>query len=479
MTEKIRPYDPHIFPLEAIETDPASPPLVCVSFNVEWLPLILGSLRALTTDFMWKGTQEQQDVMTDNAAWLMRRFEDRCMSIQDIRIEGGELQVKFCEDDLWTTVGSIPQGEPGEPGEPGATPIVVWEGTSLGWDYDNDGISDTGLVDLRGADGDCTCEDYPDAPPIEDTGDLGNLCAGAIGLFTWINEQYQDSLQRIQGWILAGQTVYKIAGSLIDAIPIIGDIAGAVIDYAADVAEKDINHLITIANEVTWIEKGWERFYCALQDEGYPITTEKMAHALYNVIAPQYATDLPYPPFITFAGQSFAAFLTVVRSREALRRLAIYMKETQYDCELFECYQLPGCTGFDIIWANMGATEPDWDAWQMSSGTQYDWERSSNAYWRTSVDWREGFLEVTFPQACQITSFQLFGSRETPNQFAMTIYAYAPDGSLISNVGGYWSYSQTPPASITWNNSGYEYVKKIRVRVYSKRARITRCVMTA
>jgi len=71
VTKKIRPYDPHIVPLQPIDPLPIDPPLVTLCFNAEWIPIIMGSLRALETDFMWAGSQATQDGMTEKAAWLM------------------------------------------------------------------------------------------------------------------------------------------------------------------------------------------------------------------------------------------------------------------------------------------------------------------------------------------------------------------------------------------------------------------------
>lgn len=70
MTEKKRPYDPFIFPLETIATKPTDEPLTCLAINENWIPLLLGAMRALETDFMWAGDQATQDAMIVKASYF-------------------------------------------------------------------------------------------------------------------------------------------------------------------------------------------------------------------------------------------------------------------------------------------------------------------------------------------------------------------------------------------------------------------------
>lgn len=126
-------YAPYKGKFDVVTAAPFEGPFVCVSFNREYSPFILGALKALLQRQMWIGSDAAIDLMTMNVHHLLYMFgaarecpEDRITTegyevmtslCENLRYVNGRLQALCCGD--WQDIDGqdgIGVGVPGQPG---------------------------------------------------------------------------------------------------------------------------------------------------------------------------------------------------------------------------------------------------------------------------------------------------------------------------------------------------------------------------
>lgn len=117
--KKLYPYDPFILPITDELPPPNDEPLFCVSFNKDWLPVVLGALRPLLVPFSYSGTDSYVSDSRSRANRLYLAFQLGCALIKDVRVSNGNLQIQYCETPDWFTIGQIPDEAQGPTGPQG------------------------------------------------------------------------------------------------------------------------------------------------------------------------------------------------------------------------------------------------------------------------------------------------------------------------------------------------------------------------
>lgn len=221
------------------------------------------------------------------------------------------------------------EGAPGTPGAPGAPGAPGSDGAP-------------------GAPGDCAdCVDHGEAEQDPVNWEQ-QACAIAYGVSVILQSKFIDFCEAIQSGILAAQTISNIVQEYIELAPIIGDTIAAVMQFAEDVALKDINDIISLTNGEDFREEIQCQIYCHLKaDTSGTFNRVLMDAAIDQVIF--WADDLlPGGAFITFYGQAFALFMSAVDRNEVYKYGLIHSDERSDDCELLciECYEDPdpSCT---------------------------------------------------------------------------------------------------------------------------------------
>lgn len=107
-------YDTFFRPVDAPGTDPLDPDYVCVRFNEEWLPYVLGALARLEFEDAWRGDQTAQAEAIGHARNLIAIFAAATKSgcfegVDDMRLrqKPGEpcvLQASYDGGDSWSDV---------------------------------------------------------------------------------------------------------------------------------------------------------------------------------------------------------------------------------------------------------------------------------------------------------------------------------------------------------------------------------------
>lgn len=207
-----------------------------------------------------------------------------------------------------------PQGEPGNPGAPGAPGSPV--------------------------------PPQPDIPAptnLQDRQDL--VCGIAFGVGDWLYLTFRDAMEIINQGVEAGSIVVDLASDLIDAIPVLGAVVQAVLDFAAGAATVASEVLAGANNEFE------EEIQCQLLKIMW-CDTDDITEAYMSQVKAElraWAANLPpQGPLLILVGQAFALFLDAIVDAELLRRANVY-KNYAAPCEI--CTDLPscGCKMYDFV----------------------------------------------------------------------------------------------------------------------------------
>jgi len=250
----------------------------------------------------------------------------------ELRKNSGWVQWRYVGEGSWINLMSFAdlRGEPGEPGEPGE------QGTP-----GEPGIA--GIQGEPGEPGDCPCEPddlYGQAEQTPDDWD-GQACAIADGFAQYLQSQFINSCELIKDSVAAAETVSNIAEKLFGQIPIIGGIVNGVLDFATDVASKDINDIIALTNGIDFKENVQCLLYCSFkaQSDTGGFNNAMLTTAMLSL--QEWAQALPPGlPFVTFYGQAFALFLGTAFTDDAYLHAIIHLNERSDDCSIL-CTDCP------------------------------------------------------------------------------------------------------------------------------------------
>ncbi len=335
---------PNLLPAPAVSPDDPDSQ-VCIMVSRYWLPYILGALKPFQYDDIWETPTEQ---LKNDGQTLLRRFMSVFSCGDDMReIELQSVPSVDCQQFQWRYVGDLAWIDLGEPvcngadGTDGRSPefqLVPFDELcqTIQWRY----VGDPAWINLgqvcngeQGEPGECDCVDpVPTQPPVVEGDDrCQQACNIAMGLGGWLWGKYGDSLGITKAALQATGIIADAVSDLIDAIPVMGAVVEAVVDYATGLGILDITALQGANNNEF---KEW------IQCELYRIMADDTGDfdlAYFDQVKDELqiwgATLPPQGPLLVVIGQMFALFVETIPASEMLRRANVY-KDSEENCEL-------------------------------------------------------------------------------------------------------------------------------------------------
>jgi hypothetical protein len=337
-------YAPRINPTPIPTAGAEDTPAVYLCINREWVSHILGVLDALDQPDTWLGTDSEIQAARDTVRELQAIFmSGNCSFDPEMSYVAGE-GIYWRKDDsepftLLVPIGEItgpegPQGAQGETGPQGLTGPTGPEGPT----------GSQGPIGPVGPAGDC-CYDTQEGPEQHES----TQCAVAIYTGEWLALSFRDSLATLKAGIVAAKNIVDLATDLIEAIPVLGPIVSAVVDFAANNTEH-IDDLISEANKAGFIELIQCKLYCNLESDG------SISQATIDQLQLEMLALPPSGPFLTIVGQAFAGWLETMPTEQINYRALIGSYNTEPD---FLCVNLCQCSDewtwlFDFSQSNGG-----------------------------------------------------------------------------------------------------------------------------
>lgn len=286
--------------------EPDAAPLVCVSFNAQWVPYVLASLMQLTQPASWNASPSAVLTVLDQATRLIELFIEGvdCIAMLEFRFtDTCTLQVSTDGGTTWTDVPGWstfaaacftgPAGPPGPTGPPGATgatgntPELRWNGctfqVSLDLGVTWSDLSGFSIPTLQGCLG-----GTPATPPGVTTDQM------ACNIANWLAVQIlQGSMSSLATSIGATATTLEAALSLFGLAAswsgigtVVFEAAGIFIAAGTAIGETALN---TAAGDTTLRQNITCAIYDAIAADG-SVTTANFATVLTNLAAITYAT---------------------------------------------------------------------------------------------------------------------------------------------------------------------------------------------
>lgn len=386
----IKLYAPFKRPLPIPAADVFDEPSVPICVNQDWASIILGALEPLRWDDLWQGQslESKQHVLGQVQALMFALMgAGACAMIEEIRVNGCALEVRYRGTTAWLVVGDLtscavpgPQGEPGVPGadglpgadgQDGASAELRKTDTHIQWRQDDDEPTWTNLVplaDLKGAKGDTGAqgpagpqgEQGPAGPqgPKGDKGDVGydnpgdppgsasngKRCGVAVGLTDWIKAIHEGHLLQLDAY---GDAV-NAALDVISASGNTGLLIAGIINIGVSALEIGVA-VIRSENNIDFWEDVRCKLYCLLPQSG--VIDETIISQWGDSIAG--LNDIGYRPVQTL-------IKTGIAFQEYRRRAYAYALEPSSICESL-CTDCPDewCYTFDFTlghgdWQDLG-----------------------------------------------------------------------------------------------------------------------------
>jgi hypothetical protein len=348
----LSPYDVRIVPAPVPATGVFDAPTVKVCVNSAWASHVDGCLERLLYTDAWKGTDADIERAVGEIRKLLATLsnigECESMAITAIRMNGCALEVQYDNLPDWVIVGDMtacavpgPKGDKGDKGDPGDTgpqgppgePGLPGEDGAPGQNGADGAQGPVGPQGPAGADGECAgdCGDNHGTVTKDPDWD-GQACALAAGAAWYLQNQFLNACESIQTGVAAAQTLANIAENIIGSIPLFGGVVAAVLDFAGDVATKDIQDIINITNGADFRETLQCQMYCYLKGL---IDPELNLDNFTAMVLALQSWALSLPPggsFITFYGQSFALFLGAADFNDAYLHTIVHQDERSNDC---------------------------------------------------------------------------------------------------------------------------------------------------
>lgn len=440
-------YSPRKNPLPIPTTGIFDAPYACVKINYSWVSHIIGVLEVLRDLDSWLGTDEQQDGAIQEIEKLLAMLDTACPEEEIVTaFRFNALCGMEYSNDNGETWNPVPgwsefaeacfQGATGSQGPPGAT----------------------GPTGPEGPPGDdCDCSIVPTQPPIPADPDPAvrdlQACAIARGVGSWLYNTFNDALLVIVAGVEAAKIIEGIVSDLIDAIPVLGALVDAVLDFATNVVSAVASELLA-ANGFYFMEMIQCELYRIMKCDDEDFTVEYLAQVKQE-LQNWGAVLPPQTPLLVLIGQAFALFLETVPDQELLRRANAY-KTSSPDCDLCEVEDCPSedCAEIVIDWSATGATPEGWAL--ISNPEEIEWtgddeflfvnsadddityggaSRASNDDWLQTMvgssDPRGIWLEYTFPEPCTVNTAKLDWTSEGGNSKATAIAIETPTGEHV------------------------------------------------
>lgn len=301
---------------------------VCFVFDEKWKPYLIGAVMLLADPFTWRddaqnAVNEAQNLLRDLSTGL------GCSLIQDIRVIGCTIEIFV--DGQWITIGDLStcgaKGDKGDPGVDGQQGIQGIQGPQ--------GVpGQQGIQGVPGKDGNSGSSGVSN-PPLYGT-NVTVRCNMAFGVGAWLHEKFTDCLNYVQAQIALGKNIYDLTSNMISAIPILGGLVKAVVNFATDVAEKDIEDLKAL-NDTNFLEEIQCKLYCYMNALPSDTITQEDMHSVISSLADYCAHLPPRGTQLTLIGQCFALFLPSISDAEYFRRANVYADSSSNTCDLCDC----------------------------------------------------------------------------------------------------------------------------------------------
>lgn len=307
-------------------------------------------------------------------------------------------------------------------------------------------VGPTGPVGADGNDGDCLCEGQYEYGTVEkDTEDWdGQACAIASAAAFYMQGQFINSCELIQAGINAAQSIVNIVQQLIGEIPVIGGVVNAAVDYAKDVADKDIADIIAVTNGQDFREQIQCKLYCSFKNSSINQFDQQMFNDALTDLRNWASELLPALPFITFYGQAFALFVDASFTDDNYRHALTGQDERSDNCSILCTDCLPEtewCYEIDFLTADGGfenASGSDYGNWTSGQG----WVSETTSGGGQSVWIRRAITPTTVLTHLEIDV-------TWTNTTGRNIQVNTNNGAIISDVG-------SPPLSHTYTWDGSE-----------------------
>lgn len=294
---------------------------VCVRFSETWRSYILGALEVLRWKDMWKGSEsEVEDTLHEVEALYAAIAAGSCTDMTtfyDIRGVGCTLEIQRTEEGPWEQVADFsacgaegPPGPPGPQGEQGAA------GDSCDPESCNSAASATGP--------------YETVTLVDED----NACGFASGMALWMHGEFEASLLLAKQLFEAGQTVATIAISLLEAVPILGGLASAILAFA-EFAETITFELLEYAESDEWHD--WIKCKCFCYFQTHREVSLAGMENFLSWLQNEAWTLPPQGPLLVVIGQPFAGFIAGAHHPSVLRRANFYAQQESIDCIDCEC----------------------------------------------------------------------------------------------------------------------------------------------
>jgi hypothetical protein len=349
-------FSPRKNPLPIPTTGIFDAPYACVHINYAWVSHIIGVLETLLDLDSWQGTDEAQ--------YLAKQEIEKLLAMLDTACPEEEIVTAFRFNALCGMEYSNDNGETWNP-VPGWSEFA--EACFTGPTGDTGPTGPPGATGPTGPEGppgdDCDCSIVPTQPPIPADPDPAmrdlQACAIARGVGSWLYNTFNDALLVIVAGVEAAKIIEGIVSDLIDAIPVLGGVVDALLDFATNVVSAVASELLA-ANGFYFMEMIQCELYRIMKCDDQDFTVEYLAQVKQE-LQDWGAVLPPQTPLLVLIGQAFALFLETVPDQELLRRANAY-KTSSPDCELCDVEDCPedDCAAVVIDWDALPSEPSEW-----------------------------------------------------------------------------------------------------------------------
>jgi len=221
--------------------------LVCVSFNQDYVPLLVGWLGFLRAKFPYADHYEANQ---DKIMRLFDRFTG-CDMLSDIKIENGGLYAQYCDSESWVLIGKIMTGG------------IRYVNGAVQYDFDGDGTYEvTQYIDA-------STNNYING--LAPASNSAKACYAAQQLAKNVADDFKDLLELLNASVdLIFGNIAEISESVFGSLPAeiatagLAEILVAAIDISYQTTQSSLEYIIPQVADPDVVDQIAEFIYCAL-----------------------------------------------------------------------------------------------------------------------------------------------------------------------------------------------------------------------